>query len=112
MNEKEHDRSDVLAQFHCKIRENSYWRVSLGAIRLYFEMCEHVHQEWETKWYRNDFKTPKPWSDFYIKEAKEKESLFYHVHDLIKMILSVPATSAALERVFSCTGFLKSSYRS
>lgn len=80
----------------------------LDFLRKTFESTEH-QENWKVEFvYGHDLileKSQKWWS-FYCQD-EENEKVFVMIHGLVKMLSSLPCTSAPAERVFSCSGFLK-----
>lgn len=87
---------------------NQQRHLILNFLRSKFESHEHQHL-WPLKFQYGqevDLENEKKWSDYYVAD-EENEKIFIMIQKLVKMVMSLPCTSAPAERVFSCSGFLK-----
>lgn len=81
--------------------------------RLLYRFSQEKHQEnWGAHILENDkgefsFIFPKTSWEMFYKNDMETNQSFARIYLLVKMFISLPATSAPSERVFSCTGHLK-----
>jgi hypothetical protein len=90
---------------------------TLDRLRYRFSSPHHCMQWKFTFSYEGEIPVVlRKWTDFYIDDENGTgdgpQKCFLNIHLLVKMLLSLPATSAPSERVFSCSGFLKPAIRS
>jgi len=127
----EEEDSDVSEQERALIRilqkssDSTKWRASLDLLRKRFESSSH-REQWKFDWRgakKNQLKSQchdkahlRKYSEFYLddlngKRQLGKEGLFTYIHPLVKMVMSLPASTAPVERVFSACAFLKPAAR-